>query len=84
MGRSVKVAISLPDSEFKELETIREEIGISRSELIVRSLRFWKEARQREEQVRQYVEGYERVPEKLRELEAWEKASMASFSSGDW
>lgn len=84
MGRSVKVAISLPEREFNELESIREEIGISRSEMIFRSLRFWKEARQREKEVRRYVEGYNRVPENLRELEAWERASSAAFCSGDW
>jgi len=84
MGKAVKIAISIPQEEFKELEFHRNREGISRSKFILQTLRFWQEEKEKERLVSIYEEGYKRIPENPRELEAWEKASSDVFSQGEW
>lgn len=84
MSRSVKFAISIPDKEFKELESFRKRKGLSRSKVILEAIKLWKETKERERLVRIYEEGYKRMPENVRDIEAWEKASLSVFSQGDW
>lgn len=82
MRASIKIAISLPGEEFKELEACRNKEGISRSKFILKALKFWKEEKEKERLIRIYEEGYKSTPENLRELEAWEKASLSVFTKG--
>jgi hypothetical protein len=84
MDRSVKFAISIPESEFETLEEYRKKEGVSRSRLVLEALRLWREERERKKMVRLYQEGYRRFPEKVREIGGWEKSSAESFSHGDW
>jgi len=84
MSSSIKFAISIPDKEFKELEAFRKEKGVTRSKLILEAITLWKETKERERLVRIYEEGYKRVPENLRDSEAWEKASLGVLSQEDW
>jgi len=84
MGKTVKIAISIPQEEFKELEAHRNKEGISRSSFVLKTLRFWQEEKEKERLVSIYEEGYKRIPENLRELEAWEKVSSDVFSQGEW
>ena len=84
MNRSIKIAISIPDKEFKELETFRKKKGISRSGVILEAIRCWKEAVEREKLIKLYEEGYRKIPENFQNIEAWEKASISVFSEGDW
>jgi metal-responsive CopG/Arc/MetJ family transcriptional regulator len=84
MGKAVKFAVSIPGSEFKELETIRKEKGLSRSEFIRATVKLWKEEKEKKRLVKAYEDGYKKVPENLANIEAWEKASLSSFSSEEW
>jgi metal-responsive CopG/Arc/MetJ family transcriptional regulator len=84
MERAVKFAISMPQKEFQELEKYRRKKGVSRSQLILEAVRLWKESREKERLVKIYEEGYRNIPEKLHDLEGWEKASLDTFSKGDW
>ncbi len=84
MDRAVKFAVSLPNKEFQELEKYRKKRGISRSKLVLDAIRLWKEAKEKERLVKIYEEGYRRIPEKLHDLEGWEKASLSTLSHGDW
>ncbi len=84
MGRSIKFAISIPDREFKELESSRKKKGLSRSKVILEAIRLWKEAGEREKLIKIYEEGYKKTPENGRNIEIWEKASLGSFSQGEW
>jgi Arc/MetJ-type ribon-helix-helix transcriptional regulator len=84
MSKAVKFAVSIPGSEFKELETLRKKKGLNRSEFIRETLRLWKKAKEEEKLVRVYREGYKRVPENLADVEAWEKASLSSMSREEW
>ena len=80
MGKSVKIAISIPQEDFRELEIHRDKEGISRSKFILKTLRFWQKEKGIERLVSIYEEGYKRIPEDPRELEAWEKVSSGVFS----
>lgn len=84
MNRSVKFAISIPSNEFKELEAIRKKKGMSRSKIILEAIKLWKEEKERERLVKIYKEGYKRFPENLMNIEAWEKASLSTFSHEEW
>ena len=84
MGKAVKIAISLPQEAFKKLEANRNKEGITRSKFVLKTLRFWQEEKEKERLVSIYEEGYRRIPENPRELEAWEKVSSGVFSQGEW
>lgn len=84
MGKSVKFAISIPDKEYKDLETFRKKKGISRSKFILEVIQLWKETKERERLVKTYEEGYIKFPENLRNIQAWENASQGVFSQSDW
>ena len=84
MGKAVKIAISIPQEAFKELEAHRNKEGISRSKFVLKTLRFWQEEKEKERLVSIYEEGYKRIPENPRELEVWEKVSSDVFSQSEW
>jgi len=84
MNRTVKFAVSLPDKDFQELEKFRKKRGISRSKLVLDALRQLRESKEKERLVKNYVEGYRNIPEKLPDLEGWEKAEANTFSQGEW
>ena len=84
MGKAVKIASSIPQEAFKKLEADRNKEGITRSKFILKTLRFWQEEKEKERLVSIYEEGYRRIPENPRELEAWEKVSSGVFSQGEW
>jgi len=84
MGKSVKIAISIPQEAFEELEAHRNKEGISRSRFVLKTLRFWQEEKEKKRLVSIYEEGYKRIPENPGELEGWEKVSSGVFSEGEW
>jgi Arc/MetJ-type ribon-helix-helix transcriptional regulator len=84
MGKTVKFAVSISGSEFKELEVLRKKKGLSRSEFIRETIRLWKEEKEKKRLVRVYEDGYKRIPEDLAVMEAWEKVSLSSFSREEW
>lgn len=84
MSGSVKFAVSIPDKEYKELESFRKKKGISRSRFILEVIQLWKETKERERLIRAYEEGYRKFPENPGDTEVWEKASQGVFSRDDW
>lgn len=84
MGRSVKFAVSLPDVEFQKLETYRKKERITRSKLVLEAITYWQEAREKEQLLKSYKDGYRKNPENPKSVSGWEKAAMESFSKGEW
>jgi metal-responsive CopG/Arc/MetJ family transcriptional regulator len=84
MGKAVKFAVSISDSEFKELETLRKKKGLTRSGFIRETIKLWKGEKEKERLIKIYEDGYKRIPENLAAIEAWEKASLSAFSSEEW
>jgi hypothetical protein len=84
MNRSVKFAVSIPDIEFQELEIYRKKEGVSRSKMVLQAITYWKKARENEQLLKSYKDGYRKIPENPKPLSGWEKAAMDSFSEGEW
>jgi hypothetical protein len=84
MSRSVKFAVSLPDIEFQKLEMYRKKEGVTRSKLVLEAITYWKEAREKEQLLKSYKDGYRKNPENPKPLFGWEKAAMENFSKGEW
>jgi len=84
MSKAVKFAVSISDSEFKELEFFRRKRHLSRSQFIRETIKLWKEETEKKRLVRAYEEGYRRVPENPGIVKGWEKASLSALSSEEW
>ncbi|MBI5892446.1 MAG: hypothetical protein HZB79_02155 [Deltaproteobacteria bacterium] len=82
--KAVKFAVSMHEEDYKDLEAIRKEEKLSRSGVIAEAIRLLKEFREKEKLVRQYEEGYKKMPEELANIKAWERVSAEVFSKGEW
>jgi metal-responsive CopG/Arc/MetJ family transcriptional regulator len=72
MSKTSKVAISLPTKIFEAIEQERKESGESRSELFRQAIEILLHRRQEEEKLRQYILGYQQMPETKEEITAAE------------
>lgn len=70
MGKSVKVAISMPEDTLKAVEIERKAKGESRSQFLRRAIeRLLKEERGTSA-IQEYIRGYREIPESDEEVEA--------------
>ena len=74
---SSKLAVSLPESLFQDVERERKRRGLSRSAVIQRSLRAWVRAQVEGDKVKRYVEAHRRDPET--DAEVAESEAMIRF-----
>jgi len=84
MSGTNKVAISLPDEIFNAIEQERKESGESRSELFRQAIEMLLHRRQEEEKIRQYIRGYEQMPETAEEIAAADQAAVAILAEEPW
>lgn len=84
MRKTVKFAVSISFWEFKEMESLRKKLGLTRSAFIRETFRLWKEAKKTEKLLQAYEEGYRKIPENPVIIEAWEKTSLSSFNPEEW
>lgn len=82
--RAVKLAISLPPKDFREIEILRRKFKTSRSAVIRQALRTYFQARRQRALVTQYVEGYRKYPEAPEELAGFEQAQLDAFTEQEW
>jgi metal-responsive CopG/Arc/MetJ family transcriptional regulator len=81
MPRSaVKLAISLPPKDFREIEILRRKLKTSRSAVIRQAVRTYFQVRRQRALVTQYVEGYRNYPETPEELAGFEQAQLDVFA----
>ncbi len=81
---ATKVAVSIPKDLYQALERARKKNGKSRSAVVQDALRHWLNREQEAELVRQYVEGYRRMPETEEET-AWVDAiSRRALLTEEW
>jgi len=83
-ARTVKVAVSLPKEQFSQVEQLCKELGLSRSALIAQAIRQFTEARQKEEDIQRYIEGYQRYPETPEEYAGFEELAQGILASEEW
>ena len=84
MPKAVKLAISISSDDYKTIETIRKQEGITRSGVVAEAIRLLRDKAEKERLIRLYEEGYRRHPEYLPEIKAKEKASLEVLSQEDW
>ncbi len=79
-----KIAISLPDKLFREIERERRQRGESRSEFLRKTVEAFLRQKQEREAAEQYVTGYRKHPETEHELRWVETASQAVLAEYPW
>lgn len=79
MHNTFKVAISLPKEDYQKVEKIRKELGVGRSTVIDKAIRFWLRHREQEDLIKRYQDGYRKKLEHVRETEAMEKMAAEAF-----
>jgi len=84
MSTAMKIAISMSDKEFQEIEILRKEEGLSRSKFIIGAVKLFKEWKEKEKLIKIYEEGYKRFPESLEAAEGWERVSLEALPPSQW
>lgn len=80
----VKIAISLPNEEFKLLETLKKKLHLSRSALIQEAISSWLGAIKEKGFARRYELGYRKRPEQISRISNLEKIQFDSLSEEKW
>lgn len=73
---AVKLAISLPPEDFRELESLRRRLKTTRSAVVRQALRTYFQARRQQAMVAEYMEGYRRFPETPEEIAGLAQAQL--------
>jgi len=84
MKKVIKTAISIPKIEYKKIELLRVQMGITRSQLLMDAFRDWIDHREKLELERRHVEGYKRHPENLSEITPLLKADLTAWEKETW
>lgn len=82
--KTVKVAISLPLKEYRQIEKLRKQLRISRSAVISEALKRWIAASHEQEKIRAYVESYRRSPETASEQKIFKSLAGTILASEEW
>ncbi|MBI2836181.1 MAG: ribbon-helix-helix protein, CopG family [Chloroflexi bacterium] len=83
MGKSAKVAISLPEHVLKAIEKERKARGESRSEFFRRAAEKLLKQEQESKAVEAYIRGYRAMPESAEE-EGIHRAGVAALAEEPW
>ena len=84
MGKSAKVAISLPEDVLKAVEMERKVKGESRSQFFRRAIERFLKQEQESSEVEDYIHGYREVPESAEEVEAAHRVGSAVLAEEPW
>lgn len=84
MGKTAKVAISLPESILRAVEEARKARGESRSKFFRRAAEKLLKEEREALAVRQYLRGYREMPESAEEVEAIHRAGTAILAGEPW
>ena len=84
MGKSAKVAISLPEDVLEAVETERKAKGESRSEFFRRAIERLLKQERESSAVKDYVRGYREIPESANEVEAAHQVGSAVLAEEPW
>jgi metal-responsive CopG/Arc/MetJ family transcriptional regulator len=80
---AAKIALSLPDDLFREIERARKKSGKTRSALVQDALRHWLRYQGEAALVREWEEGYRRMPETSAEVELAVATTRFAFEDED-
>lgn len=82
--KTVKIAISLPKTILDEIEHLRHQLHLPRSRAISEAISFWLKKRREDAMDQKCAEGYKRMPEDKKEIQAFYRAGLASFGKDEW
>ena len=82
--QSMKVAISLPKKTMAEIENLRSQLGLGRSQAILEAVSLWLRKKQEESWDKKCADSYKKYPEDSKEIHALYKAGLASFGKDKW
>lgn len=83
-ARAVKVAITIPEGEFREVEAIRKRLKTTRSGVILKALEHWLAAQREAKIDRAYQAAYRRRPETQAEVKAQQILAMPALMADKW
>ena len=84
MAKCAKVAISLPEDVLQAVETERKSRRESRSQYFRRAVEELLKQERDSSAVREYVAGYQRIPELAEEVEAVHRMGTAVLAEEPW
>ena len=84
VGKSAKIAISLPKDFFEVVENERAASGESRSEFFRRAALIAIRQEKERAAIEQYCRAYERMPETTEEVEAAHRAGSSILAQEPW
>ena len=84
MGKTVKVAISLPEELMAAAERERQGTGESRSEFFRRALQSLLRQAREQVAIERYVQGYRDQPESDEEVLAAQQMAAAALAAEPW
>ena len=84
MGKTAKVAISLPEDILAAVEMERQAKGESRSEFFRKAAETRLKQERQSSAIRDYVRGYQQYPESVQEVEAAHRAGSAVLAAEPW
>jgi len=84
MGRSAKIAISLPENTLEAVEKERKISGESRSEFFRRAVEKLLKQEQEAKTVESDVEGYRAIPESAGEIDTVHRSGVSILSEEPW
>jgi metal-responsive CopG/Arc/MetJ family transcriptional regulator len=82
--RCVKIAISVPNGDYRRIEEICEGENLSRSNFIVLAVREWIETASKKVLIEQYTQGYELFPEDTTVVKALVVAQNQLLARESW
>ena len=84
MSKISKIAISLPEDMLEIVEKERVAKGESRSEFFRRAVEALLRQQREHAEVERYVQGYQKMPESAKEVEAAHRAGSAILAGELW
>lgn len=79
-----KLTITLPEDQAKAIEAIRRKKRIPRSRVIQQAIAYFLSEQNLLAAVREYEEGYRRIPEDPAEAEAYARMAAEVLEPEDW
>jgi len=84
MGKTAKVAISLPENVLAAVEAERRAKGESRSEFFRKAAETRLKQERESSAIRDYLRGYQQYPESVDEVEAAHRTGSAVLAAEPW
>ena len=79
-----KIAMSLPEDQFRAVERNRKKLGLNRSQALQQALELWLSRGEEDDRIARYVDGYRRLPEDAAEADAFVEAWASGLAAEDW